>query len=107
MNLDTIATGKTDGRYVVKFLTGNEEEVRREFIKADLPFKEQRVLVMEMYNRPGQWIKAAKCIAGAGVDIRASYLYGVQGDRMRFVFSVDDYEKAKKVACQIADCSAD
>jgi len=107
VNLDTIATGKTDDRFVVKFLTGNEEECRRTFMKADLPFKERRVLVMDMNNRPGQWMKAAKCIVNAGVELQASYLYSVQGDRMRFVFCVDDYEKAKKVAGQIAECAAD
>lgn len=107
LNLDTIATGRTDDRYVVKFLTGDEEECRRTFIKADLPFKERRVLVVDMFNRPGQWIKAAKCISNAGVEIHASYLYSVKGDRMRFVFCVDDYEKAKKVAGQIAECAAD
>ncbi|OGS44060.1 MAG: hypothetical protein A3K76_00470 [Euryarchaeota archaeon RBG_13_57_23] len=107
VNLDTIATAKTDDRYVVKFLTGNEEECRRTFIKADLPFREQRVLVVDMYNRPGQWMKAARCLVSAGVQLRASYLYSVQGDRMRFVFCVDDYEKAKNVAGQIAECAAD
>ncbi len=107
LNLDTIATGRTNDRYVVKFLTGDEEECRRTFIKADLQFEERKVLVMDMYNRPGQWIKAAKCIANAGVEIYASYLYSVKGDRMRFVFCVNDYEMAKRVAAQIAECSAD
>ncbi|HEX9908266.1 MAG TPA: hypothetical protein VGB78_07375 [Thermoplasmata archaeon] len=107
VNLDTIATGKTDDRYVVKFLTGNEEECRRTFIKADLPFKERRVLVIDMHNRPGQWIKAAKCIVNEGVELQASYLYKQEGDRLMFVFCVDDYEKAKKVAGQIAECAAD
>jgi len=107
VNLDTIATARTDDRYVVKFLTGNDEECRRTFIKADLPFREQRVLVVDMYNRPGQWMKAARCLVDAGLQLRASYLYSVQGDRMRFVFCVDDYEKAKKIVGQIAECAAD
>jgi len=32
---------------VIKFLTGAEEECRRTFMKADLHFKDRKVLVVE------------------------------------------------------------
>ncbi len=107
INLNTIATGKVDGHYVVKFITGSEEEVRRTFMKADLPFTERRVLVVEVHDRPGQWMKAARHLVDAGVGMEASYLLGQHGDKLRFVFVVDKYDMAKKVASQITECSMD
>ena len=107
VNLDTIATAKVDDRYVIKFLTGCEEECRRTFMKADLPFAERKVLVVEMYNKPGQWMKAARALVAAGVCLETSYLSGQEGERLRFVFGVDDYEGAKRVIGQIAEYSVD
>ena len=107
VNLDTIATAKVDDMYVIKFLTGCEEECRRTFMKADLPFKERKVLVVEMYNKPGQWMKAARALVGAGVSVETSYLSGQEDDKLRFVFGVDDYEGAKAIIGQIAEYSVD
>ena len=107
VNLDTIATAKMDDKYVIKFLTGCEEECRRTFMKSDLPFSERKVLVVEMYNKPGQWMKAARALMNAGVGLRTSYLSGQKDDKLRFVFAVDDYEKAKEVIAQIAEYSVD
>ncbi len=107
VNLDTIATAKVDGKYVIKFLTGCQEECRRSFMKADLPFVERKVIVVEMLNRPGQWIKAAQALMRAGVNIETSYLSGQRDDKLRFVFGVDDFENAKSVISQIAEYSVD
>jgi hypothetical protein len=107
VNLDTIAAAKVGDKYVLKFLTGCEEECRRTFMKADLPFEERRVLVVDMFNRPGQWVKAARCMVNGGVELHACYLLGQEGDRQRFVFLVDDYEKAKSIVGQIAECAVD
>lgn len=108
INLDTIAARRVVGdKYVLRFVTGLEEECRRTFMKADLPFKERKVLLVEMSNRPGQWLRAARHLVNGGVELEGSYLLGQNGSKLRFVFAVDDYEKAKKAACQIADCSAD
>ena len=107
INLNTIATAKADGHYVIKFITGSEDEVRRTFIKADLPFKEKRVLIVEVHNRPGMWVKAAHHLVDGGVQLEASYLLGQHGDKLTFVFVVDNYERAKKIAGQITNCSMD
>lgn len=107
VNLNTIATTRNGKGYNVKFLTGNEEETRRTFIKADLPFKERKVLVVDVFNRPGQWVRAASHLVDAGVEFDGSYLLGQNGDKLRFVFAVNNYEMAKKVAGQFTECSMD
>jgi hypothetical protein len=107
INLETVATAKVDDMYVVRFLTGSDDECRRAFMKADLPFKERKVLVLDVFNRPGQWLKAARCLIDGGVELEGSYLLSQSSDRLRFVFGVSDYEKAKKIVGQITDCSLD
>lgn len=101
VNMDTVATARVDDRFVIKFLTGSEEMVRRTFMKADIQFKDRQVLIIEMLNKPGQWLKVARPLVDAGVEINASYLLGQENERQRFVFAVDDWEKAKKVASKI------
>lgn len=107
VNLETVATAKVEDRYIVRFLTGNDDECRGAFMKADLPFKERKVLVLDVFNRPGQWLRAARCLTDGGVELEGSYLLGQKNDRLRFVFGVSDYEKAKKIVGQITDCSLD
>ncbi len=107
VNLETVATAKVEDRYVVRFLTGNDDECRGAFMKADLPFRERKVLVLDVFNRPGQWLRAARCLTDGGVELEGSYLLGQKNDRLRFVFGVSDYEKAKKIVGQITDCSLD
>jgi len=107
VNLETIATAKVDDRWVIKFVTGSEEEVRRSFIKADLHFKEKPVLVVEMRNRPGQWLKVARALSDAGIEITASYLLNQKGDTQSFVFGASDHERARKVCRVLSECSID
>jgi len=108
INLDTIAARRVVGdRFVLRFVTALEEECRRTFMKSDLPFKERKVLLVEMSNKPGQWLKVARHLASGGIELEGSYLLGQTDSKMRIVFAVDDYEKAKKAACQISACSTD
>lgn len=107
INLDTIATARVGDKYVIKFLTACEEECRRTFIKSDLPFTERKVLVLDVINRPGQWLRAARCLLDAGIELNTSYLLRQEGNKLRFVFGVNDYEKAKRLAGQITECSLD
>jgi len=60
---------------------------------------------VEMHNKPGQWLKAARALVDSGVEISASYLLGQKGDSQTFVFAVSDYDKAKTACKQIAECS--
>jgi len=103
INLDTVATAKVGDKFVIKFLSGSEEEVRRAFMKADLEFKDRPVLVVEMFNRPGQWLKVARTIVNSGVEIDASYLMGQKGDRMSVVFAVSDISKARATLTKLTE----
>ncbi|MCU0851779.1 MAG: hypothetical protein MUC90_00765 [Thermoplasmata archaeon] len=107
INLNTVATAKVDGRYVVKFLTGSEEEVRRMLMKAGLQYRDRQVMVVRVFNKPGQWLRVARSLVESGIEINASYLLGQKDDSMSFVFVVSDYEKARSVCMRVAECSID
>ena len=107
INLSTIATARVGDRYVIKFLTGSEEAVRRMLMKADMHFSERPVLVVRMFNKPGQWLKVARALVNAGIEIKASYLMAQKEDTQSFVYAVDNLEAAKKVCVRIAECSID
>ncbi|MEM2892181.1 MAG: hypothetical protein QXJ32_06740 [Thermoplasmata archaeon] len=96
INLNTIATAKVGDRWVIKFLTASEEECRRTFMKADLQFKERSVLVVDMQDRPGEWVRTARALADAGVEFDSSYLLGQKDDKLRFVFGAADVERARQ-----------
>jgi len=104
INLNTLATAKVGDRFVIKFLSGSEEEIRRMLMKADLHYKDRSVLIVSMFNKPGQWLKVAHAIVDAGIEISASYLMSQKGDTQSYVFAVSDYEKAKKICARIAEC---
>ena len=67
INLNTVATAKLEDRHVVKFLAGSEEEVRNMLMKADLEFRDRQVLVVDVFNKPGQWLRIAKALVDDGI----------------------------------------
>ena len=107
VNIDTVATARVGDRWVIKFLTGSEEEVRRSFIKADLNFKERKVLVVDMPDRPGEWVRTAKSLVDKKVDMDSSYLLGQKQGKLRFVFGVNNPEGAHKIAKKLPGISVE
>lgn len=107
INLDTVSITEAGHGYLVRFLTGSDEKVRTSLIKADLPFKENKVLVAQTANKPGEWLRVARAFADNGIDIKASYVLGQSGDAMRIVFVVSDHERARQICSTVAECSID
>ncbi len=107
INLDTVSITASGHGFNVRFLTGSEENVRTSLMKADLPFRENKVLVVGMPNKPGQWLKVAEALAEAGVEISHSYRVGEEGRSHIYVFGVTDYIKAKKACTKVAKCAGE
>lgn len=107
INLDTVTISPADHGYSVRFLTGSEEAVRTSLMKADLPFKENTVLVIQIPNKPGQWLKVAEALAKAGIEVSHTYRVGEADRNHLYAFGVSDYKKAKKVCGKLGECSMD
>jgi hypothetical protein len=95
INLDTVSVAKSDHGYLVRFLSGSAEDVRTAMMKADLHFRENKVLVIEIPNRPGQWLRVAQAIADDGIEISHTYRVGEENQNHVYAFGVSDYQKAK------------
>jgi len=104
INLDTVSIAPAAHGYVVRFLTGADESVRTSMMKADLPFRENQVLVIQVPNRPGQWLRVADALAKAGVEVSHTYQVGGKGRNNFFAFGVSDYGKAKKICTKLGRC---
>jgi hypothetical protein len=107
INLDTVSIAQLDRGYMVRFLTGSEENVRTSLMKADLHFKENKVLVVEVQNKPGQWLRVAQTLADDGVEINHSYRVGEANQNHVYAFGVSDYQKAKETCGRLGVCWAE
>jgi len=69
--------------------------------------EDRQVLAVNVFNKPGQWLRIAKALVDGGIETNASYMLGQKGDTMSFVFVVSDYEKSRKICSRIGECSID
>ena len=107
INLDTISIAQSDRGYMVRFLTGSEENVRTSLMKADLQFKENKVILVEVLNKPGQWLRVAQALADEGIEVNHSYRVGEANQNHVYAFGVSDYQKAKETCSRLGVCWAD
>lgn len=107
INLDTVSIAESEHGYMVRFLTGSEEDVRRSLMKADLNYKENKVLVIEMPNKPGQWLRVAQALADDGIEVSHTYRVGEANQNHVYAFGVSDYQKAKDSCGKLGVCWID
>ena len=101
VNLTTVSIDKHDGEVYVRLITSDNEACARALMKADLEHKTRQVLVAEVMDRPGQWVNIAKKLANAGLEIESSFLLSRDGERMHFVFAVDDPKRGEEIISQL------
>lgn len=101
VNLTTVSIEKFEGDAYIRLLTSDSEACARALMKADMQYTTRPVLVAEVEDRPGRWAKVARKLADAGLEIEASYLLSRDGQRMKFVFAIDDPKKGEEVLSMI------
>jgi len=101
VNLTTVSIEKFEGEAYIRLLTSDSEACARSLMKADMQFTTRPVLVAEVMDRPGQWAKIAKRLADAGIEIEASYLLSRDGQKMKFVFAVDEPKKGEQILAKL------
>lgn len=97
VNLTTVSIGKLDDAAYLRLLTSDTEACTRALMKADMDYKTRPVLVAEVDDHPGQWLSAAKRLADAGLEIESSYLLSRDGQKMKFVFAIDDPKRGEEI----------
>jgi len=101
VNLTTVSIEKFEGDAYIRLLTSDSEAAARVLMKADMDYTTRPVLVAEVEDRPGRWARIAKKLADAGLEIEASYLLSRDGQRMKFVFAVNDPKKGEEVIADL------
>lgn len=101
VNLTTVSIEKFKGEAYISLITSDSEACARALMKADMDYKTRPVLVAEVMDRPGQWARIARKLADAGLEIEASYLLSRDGERMQFVFAVDDPKKGEQIISKV------
>ena len=97
VNLTAVSIEKFEGNAYIRFLTSDNELCEHKLMKADMQYTTRQVLTAEVEDRPGQWAKIAKKLADAGLEIESSYLLSHDGQKMKFVFAVDDPKKGDAI----------
>lgn len=97
VNLVTVSIERIGEDIFVRILTSDDESCTRCLMKADIEFDTREVLIAELNDRPGQWAKIARELTDAGLKIEASYLLSRDGDKMEFVFAVDEPKKGRQI----------
>jgi len=83
---------------VVHLLTDDNEKTRAALEKEGYRVVETEVIVVQMWNRPGSLSAVATKFRQHGINIQ--YVYGTSslaGEKMTFVFSSEDNDKAAEV----------
>lgn len=97
VNLMTVSIEKFKGEAYIYLITSDTEACERSLMKADLGYKTRPVVIAEVLDKPGQWARAARKPADAGLEIESSYLLSRDGQKMQFVFAVSDPKKAEGI----------
>lgn len=95
-NITAISSEVFGGRGLLHVVTEDESTARDGLKAAGFKFDETDVLKVSMDNKPGELAKYATKFADAGVNVRAVYLLGTNGDTTHVAFTVDDLEKARQ-----------
>ena len=100
VNLVTVSAEKIGEDVVVRLLTSDEERCTNALMKADLEYEARPILIAEVEDKPGQWANVARKLSEAGIEIEASYLLSRNGEKMKFVFAVNDPKKGAEIIRQ-------
>ncbi len=92
INIEGTCGFPCEGKGVGHVLVEDSSAARRVLEEAGINVGEERdVLILELEDQPGEFGKAARKIANAGVNLNLMYV----ASRNRLVLGVDDLSKAK------------
>ena len=88
----------TLGHQAILRLVADDVEAARDALKGgNIRFEERELVTVLLENRAGEVTGVAAKLAGAGLNLEAVYVVGLDGDLIELAFAVDDVKKAKKL----------
>ena len=99
VNIEHFCAYAIGNQAVFCLLTSDNEKAKACLEAKGFQIKETDVILLRLWNRPGSLAAVAKKMKQNGIDLE--YVYGTSskiGERMTFIFSTKDNDKAVEVA---------
>jgi len=96
VNIMAIASERCENP-IIRIVTDDEQSTRSALKKANMKFKENELMVIELQDRPGELNKMAKKLAKAGVNVESIHILSKGTSTTSIALVVDNYKKASEI----------
>jgi len=96
-NIKAISSEIHEGMGLLHIITESESVTRNALQRAGYKFQEDNIIKVSVPDQPGELAKCAGHLADAGVNVKAIYVLGRDGDNTEIAVTVDDVEKARQI----------
>lgn len=96
VNIMAIASERCENP-IIRIVTDDEQSTRSALKKANMKFKENELMVIELQDRPGELSKMAKKLAKAGVNVESIHILSKGTSTTSIALVVDNYKKASEI----------
>jgi len=96
INIMAIASERCENP-IIRIVTDDEQSTRAALKKANMKFRENELMVIELQDRPGELSKMAKKLAKAGVNVESIHILGKGTSTTSIALVVDNYKKASEI----------
>jgi hypothetical protein len=96
VNIKSIAGIGFKNEGVIHVIADDVDAARSALRESNIRFEENELVTLLLENKAGELAGAAGKLANAGLNVKAIYVIGLEGDLVDLAFAVDDAKKAKK-----------
>jgi hypothetical protein len=96
VNIKSIAGMGFKNEGLMHIIADDVEAARSALRESNIPFEENELATVLLENKAGELAGVAGKLANVGVNVKAIYVVGLEGDLVDLAFAVDDAKKAKK-----------
>ena len=96
INIIAIASERCENP-IIRIVTDDEQSTRAALKKANMKFRENELMVIELQDRPGELSKMAKKLAKSGVNVESIHILSKGTSTTSIALVVDNYKKASEI----------
>jgi hypothetical protein len=96
VNIKSIAGMGFKNEGLMHVIADDVEAARSALRESNIQFEENELATVLLENKAGELAGVAGKLANVGVNVKAIYVIGLEGDLVDLAFAVDDAKKAKK-----------
>jgi hypothetical protein len=96
INIMAIASERCENP-IIRIVTDDEQSTRAALNKANMKFRENELMVIELQDRPGELSKIAKRLAKSGVNVESIHILSKGTSTTSIALVVDNYKKASEI----------